>query len=99
MNRRPSFFSLDRSCVAHQAARGVLPAASRSGAGPHMYAQNAGVGSSRFPFEITIPTGSTLILSSLCPSFAAAIDHPLLIASALVRAAMVRKAPYVPHPM
>lgn len=59
-----------------QAARGALPAASRSGAGPHMYAQNAGVGSSRFPFEITIPTGSTLILSSLRPSFIAAIDHP-----------------------
>src|SRR5579872_7503045 len=68
-----------RSKRAPQAARGALPAVSRSGAGPHMYAQNAGVGSSRLPFEITMPTGSTLILSSsLCATFVAAIDHPSL---------------------
>lgn len=82
----PAFFfvpplrrRLDRASPDRQAARGALSAVSRSGAGPHMYAQNAGVGSSRFPFEITMPTGSTLILSSLCPSFAAAIDLPSLI--------------------
>lgn len=70
---------VDRASPIRQAARGALPAVSRSGAGPHMYAQNAGVGSSRFPFEMTMPTGSTLILSSLCPSFFAAIDLPSLI--------------------
>jgi len=78
----PQLRRLDRASPNPQAARGALPAVSRSGAGPHMYAQNAGVGSSRFPFEITMPTGSTLILSSLCPSFDAAIDHPSLIDSA-----------------
>jgi len=84
VNRRPSF-SYHRSYIdsiertpTPQAARGALPAVSRSGAGPHMYAQNAGVGSSRLPFEITMPTGSTLILSSLCASLVAAIDHPSL---------------------
>ena len=75
----PQLHRLDRASPNPQAARGALPAVSRSGAGPHMYAQNAGVGSSRFPFEITMPTGSTLILSSLCPSFFAAIDLPSLI--------------------
>ena len=31
---------------------------SRSGAGPQMYAQNFGLGSSRWPREITMPIGS-----------------------------------------
>lgn len=75
----PQLRRLDRASPSPQAARGALPAVSCSGAGPHMYAQNAGVGSSRFPFEITMPTGSTLILSSLCLSFFAAIDLPSLI--------------------
>lgn len=99
----PAFFSYHQICVdsieepGPQAARGVLPAESCSGAGPHMYAQNAGVGSSRLPFEMTMPTGSTLILLSwLCPSFFAAIDHPSLIDPALVRGAVCRKAPHVP---
>lgn len=92
----PQLHQLDRASPNPQAARGALPAVSRSGAGPHMYAQNAGVGSSRFPFEMTMPTGSTLILSSLCPSFFAAIDLPSLIDPRHARD-NGRKAAYVPR--
>ena len=44
-----------------QAARGAATRADSgfpSGAGPHTKAKNAGVGSSRLPREITMPTGS-----------------------------------------
>lgn len=55
--RRPFVLPV-RSRGADQAARGFARGARAVGGALHSYDQNVGLGSSRVPREITIPTGS-----------------------------------------
>jgi hypothetical protein len=53
-------FSSRTGCRTDQAARCFARGARAVGGALHSYDQNVGLGSSRVPREITIPTGSTL---------------------------------------